>query len=549
MLSLGHGGTATVPLGQHGAPQPAARVPGQASSGGDQPAPLRRCALPVIAVFPGPEHLRPQFSVISSSRSLQELNLSVEPPSLTDEHVLEASRLWTPPPSGSSPGMSAARPSVKAEGCDQGASGYSDKNTAGPRCLPPAPCPHLGTAAPSGGPTPSLTTGQPSGCLEQALRGEPERLGAQARPGDWSSGAGTGDLLFGSSDIRPCILPWRPEGPECVFWKQCVCGGAVAVSHGRASRCCSADGVQRQDPPFRSHPSTRASTHGLASAHSNTENPQGSHQTWEVWASSFALGNPHALASSGGTAPIKGPDERAQSAGSPGEAGCLRREPPLAEGSATGPMDEVMLLCPSKAGGPGGPPGMSTLEQGTQTLGSRSHGSHPATRCVGSDAASWASMHSLSLHLSQLLHSTSELLGSLSQPSVAERECNAKRETPDEVPQALMMDSCTQTTMDEGVQTDLAAPPLRPQAPEADPQKVDVVLEGLGPDSSIPSKEKGHVLGTLEEREAEEIAWKTAGPQDLQEESPNKPWRTCRESGLGDLRASVGREASALRSS
>ncbi|KAB1277129.1 StAR-related lipid transfer protein 9 [Camelus dromedarius] len=47
-----------------------------------------------------------------------------------------------------------------------------------------------------------------------------------------------------------------------------------------------------------------------------------------------------------------------------------------------------------------------------------------------SDLASWASMHNLSLHLSQLLHSTSELLGSLSQPSVAEKERNAKRETP-----------------------------------------------------------------------------------------------------------------------
>uniref|UniRef100_A0A8D0Z4U7 StAR-related lipid transfer protein 9 n=1 Tax=Sus scrofa TaxID=9823 RepID=A0A8D0Z4U7_PIG len=556
-LSSGCRGSATVPLEQCGAPQPVARVPAQASSGGDQPAPHHRCALPVLAVFSGPEHLRPQFSVISSSRSLQKLNLSVEPPSLTDEDVQEPSRLWTPLPGGSSSGMSSvARPSVKTEGCDQGASGDLDKSTADPRHLPPAPPPHPGMAHPPCVPTPNFTASQLSGSLEQAWPGEPERLGAQARPGELCSGAGTEDLLFGSSDIHPRVLPWHPAGPERVGWKQCVFGGMVDVSRGCKSQCCNTDGVEGQDSAFHSCPSTCASACGLASTHS-TENTQGSHQAWKVWGSSFALGNPYALASSGGTAPTKGPNKRVQFLGSPGEAGCLRKELPLTEGSAVGPVDEVMMLCPSEAHGPVGPPGMSTLEQGTQTLGSGPHGNHPAICCAQSDAASWASMHSLSLRLSQLLHSTSELLGSLSQPSVAEREWNTKRETPDEAPQALMMDSCTQTTMDEGIQTDLASPPLHLQAPEANPQKVDVVLEGLGPDISITSQEKGHVLGTLEKREAEETVRKTVGLQDLQEEStqcrsrsPLEPsshlsfWKGCFGQNLPSLSPQASPDAS-----
>lgn len=556
-LSSGCRGSATVPLEQCGAPQPVARVPAQASSGGDQPAPHHRCALPVLAVFSGPEHLRPQFSVISSSQSLQKLNLSVEPPSLTDEDVQEPSRLWTPLPGGSSSGMSSvARPSVKTEGCDQGASGDLDKSTADPRHLPPAPPPHPGMAHPPCVPTPNFTASQLSGSLEQAWPGEPERLGAQARPGELCSGAGTEDLLFGSSDIHPRVLPWHPAGPERVGWKQCVFGGMVDVSRGCKSQCCNTDGVEGQDSAFHSCPSTCASACGLASTHS-TENTQGSHQAWKVWGSSFALGNPYALASSGGTAPTKGPNKRVQFLGSPGEAGCLRKELPLTEGSAVGPVDEVMMLCPSEAHGPVGPPGMSTLEQGTQTLGSGPHGNHPAICCAQSDAASWASMHSLSLRLSQLLHSTSELLGSLSQPSVAEREWNTKRETPDEAPQALMMDSCTQTTMDEGIQTDLASPPLHLQAPEANPQKVDVVLEGLGPDISITSQEKGHVLGTLEKREAEETVRKTVGLQDLQEEStqcrsrsPLEPsshlsfWKGCFGQNLPSLSPQASPDAS-----
>ncbi|XP_049755708.1 stAR-related lipid transfer protein 9 isoform X11 [Elephas maximus indicus] len=129
--------------------------------------------------------------------------------------------------------------------------------------------------------------------------------------------------------------------------------------------------------------------------------------------------------------------------------------------------------------------------------------------------------------MERLLHSTSELLGSLSQPSVARKEQNTK-EAPGEAPQALRMDSCTQTAVDKGSQTDLASLPLPLQVPEAsNAQEANVTLEVLGSDTLTMSPEKGAVPRALEKREAEETAWKTPGSSDLREESihcrPQRP--------------------------
>nr|XP_031309089.1 stAR-related lipid transfer protein 9 isoform X6 [Camelus dromedarius] len=531
MFSSGFGDSATVHLEHRGARGPAAQGSGPPSPGGEQLEPHHRRSLPVIAIS-GPRHYGPQFSVVSSSRSLQELNLSVEPPSPTDEKIQEPRRLWTPHLGGSSSGKSVVRPSLKAEGCDQEASPDLGDSAAVPRRLQSAPTPYPTTSALSCMPTPDLMAS-----LEQAQQGKPERLGGQARPEEPQSEAGGGALPSGSSDINPCVLPWRPEGPVRTGWKQYGFGSAVDVSRGHTSqglippsvaRSSSIDdGLGDQNSPLRSHCSTCASARVLLSTCSSIQEARGSHEPWEVWGSSFALGTPHILLSSEGAAPTHGPDRRAQFPGTPDEASGLRREPPRAEGSAAGPVDEIMLLYPAEAGDPAGQPRMSTLEQGTQTPGCRPCWSYTDICSAQSDLASWASMHNLSLHLSQLLHSTSELLGSLSQPSVAEKERNAKRETPGEAPQSLMMDGCTQTTMDEAVQTDRASLPLHLQAPEANSQKISVVLDRLGSVMSAMSQKQRHVPGTLQKRKTEETGWKTTGPLDLQEESTH-----CRPQSL-----------------
>ncbi|XP_019580951.2 stAR-related lipid transfer protein 9 isoform X3 [Rhinolophus sinicus] len=517
-----------------------AQSPGLPSPGGEQSAPYHRRSLPVIAIFSGSPNSRsspkPQFSVVSSSWSLQELNLSVEPPSPTDEETQEPNKLWNPHPWGRSSGKSAAAP-LQAEDGSQKASLTLGSSPAdhGP-CQPASP-PYPTASAPSCMPSPDFMSSWTSGTLAQAWQGSSERLGGRPGPATWLSEADRGVLHFGSSDIGPSVLPRHPEGPAHVGWKQYVFGSAVDVSCSQMSqslgppslaRCSSMDnGLGDQSSPVHSHLSTYARAQGLASPRNSIANVQGSCEAWNVWGSSPALGNPHVLTGPEGAAPTRSPDKRAQLPGTPDEAGCLRGEPPWAEGSAAGLVDEIMLLYPSEEGGPVGQPRMSSVEQSTQTLGCRPHGSHPDSLSAApeasagpvSDLISWTSMHSLSLHLSQLLHSTSELLGSLSQPSVVEREQHTKRDTPDEAAPALRTDGCTQTTVDEGLQTDLAPSPLPLQAPEASPQESGMVLEMLGSAVSSMSQEKGHVPGTPQKTEVEGTAWKMAGPPDLQEES------------------------------
>ncbi|XP_016067791.1 PREDICTED: stAR-related lipid transfer protein 9 isoform X2 [Miniopterus natalensis] len=534
MYSSGFQDSASNPMG------PVAQSPGHPYSGREQPAPHHRRSLPVIAIFSGPSHSRftprPQFSVVSSSRSLRELNLSVEPPSPTDEETQEHNKLWNRHPRGHSSEKPAVETSPEAESYHQKASSNLNSSSTYHRLLQPASPPYPTPSTPSCMPTPNFTTHWMSDAVKQAQQGKPESLDGPAQSEKWFSQADKGALHFGSSDVNPYVPPCPPEGPPPIGWKQCVFGSAVDVSYSQTSQglvpskiawCSSMDnGLEDRNTPFHSHLSTYTNAQGLASQHSSIENTRGSQEAWEVWDSSVALGNHHVLIGPEGTSPTKGPEKRAQFPGTPDEAGCMRSEPPWAEGSAAGPVDEIMLLYPSEAGSPVGQSRMNTLEQGTQTLGCRLHWSHTnisahseASAMPVSDLASWASMHNLSLYLSQLLHSTSELLGSLSQPGVSEKQRNTKRETPGETPRTIMMDGCTQTTIDEGIQTDLASPPPHLQAPEASPQEVNVGLEVLGSDISTMSQEKGHVPGTVQKREAEETAWKPAQPPDLQEES------------------------------
>ncbi|XP_011796593.1 PREDICTED: stAR-related lipid transfer protein 9-like [Colobus angolensis palliatus] len=547
ILSQGFKDPATVSLRQNKTPQPVAQGPDNLYTGREQPTLNHRGSLPVTAIFSGPEHSKssptPQFSVVSFSRSLQELNLSVEPPSPTDEDTQGPDRLWNPHLRGYSTGKAVARTSLQAEDSNQKASSHLDDGTTDHKPLKPATPPYPVSSTLSHMPTPDFMTSWMSGTLEQAQQGKPEKLGVQGGPENWCSQMDKGMLHFGSSDINPCALPWRPEEHAHTSWKRYMFGSTVDVSciqkprgltPSNVARCSSMDnGLEDQNSPFHSHLSTYASIRDLSTTHS-TENAQGSNEAWEVFpgSSSIALGDPHILMSSEGAAPTSGHDRRPQFRSPSGEADCLRSKPPLAEGSAAGPVDEIMLLYPSGAGCPVGQTRMNIFEQGTQTLGSRCHQSSTdisfaqpeASAVSASDLASWTSMHNLSLHLSQLLHSTSELLGSLSQPGVARREQNTKRDIPDKASQALMMDGSTQTTVDEGSQTDLTSPTLCLQASEAEPQGANVILEGLGSDTSTMSQEEGDVPGVPQKREAEETAQKMAQLLYLQEEStPYKP--------------------------
>ncbi|XP_006831951.1 PREDICTED: stAR-related lipid transfer protein 9 [Chrysochloris asiatica] len=488
---------------------------GQPCSVREQWSSNHRGSVPVIAIACRPKCSfrappRPQFSVVSSSRSLQELNLSVEPPFPTDEDTQGTNRSWNPHPKDCS-GEVTARAARKAGDCSQKGSSNSNTRTADHGPLKPVALLYPPSSAPSCMPTPSILTSWMPGTLKQAHKGRPEKPTGQSRP-QCLPEADKRMLHVVSSDISPCVLPWCSDRPECMSWKQFVFGSAVDVSSSHTVQGLTSSnvawsssmdkGLENQNTPFHSHLSSCANAQNLSSTHSSTENAQASNEASNIW-------DRHTV-----TGP-EGADQGSQFKGPPDEAG-LESKPSLPGEHAAGPVDEMLLLYPSAADHIGGQARVGTLEQGTQTLGSRLHWSHTdatsaapeASASLASPLASWTSMHNLSLHLSQLLHSTSELLGSLSQPSMARKEPNTKK-SPGEAPQAHRMDGCTQTTADKGSQTDLPSLPLPLQPPETNPQKVSVILEVLGSDVSMAP----------EKRQAEETEWKVAGPSDLQKES------------------------------
>ncbi|XP_075388537.1 stAR-related lipid transfer protein 9 [Tenrec ecaudatus] len=508
--------SATMCLEQSGPQAPVQRLD-QPCSGWEQLSSGHRSSLPVIAVSSGPKALpRPLFSVVDSTWSLQKLNLSVEPPSPTEEEAQGPHTFWSPHPRGCCAEEWAASSALRAEACSKRASAHLESRAAdhGPLKPPTLPSPIASTL--SCMPTPDTKTCWMPGAGEQAQKERPE----------WQlSEADTRRLHFDSSDINPYILPWRPEGPGRIGWKQSVFGSAVDVSCSQTpqgltpsnvARCSSlGDGLEDQNSPFLSHLSTYANAQDLPSTHSSTVNARASNEASKV----EGLGDPHTMT---GSEEI---DRISQFRGPPDEAG-PKSKLSLAAGSATGPLDEILLLYPSAADHAGGQ--TKTSEQGTQTTDShRLHWSCTDVSSATPDAsttsvshlASWASMHNLSLHLSQLLHNTSELLGSLSQPSVARKEQHTEKGGPSGTPQVLRMDSSTQTPVDKGSQTDLSSLPRWLQAPETDPQEVNGILEELAPGALTVSPGWGESPPASEKGEAEEATWEVAECPDLQQEN------------------------------
>ncbi|CAO2579189.1 StAR-related lipid transfer protein 9 [Lemmus lemmus] len=530
--------SASLPLGQTEISQPAAQTPGQLYSGRERLALRPRHSLPVIAVFSGTKHSRysprPQFSVISSSRSLQELNLSVESPSPTDEDAQGPKRLWSPHLRGHSLGKPLPT-SPRTQDCNQKASCNLNNSPTEPESLKPVIPPYPTSSTVSCMPTPDFMTDWMPGTLEQAHQGETDKLSVQGMPESWHSQVDKEVLHFGSSDINSYVLPWCAQGPVHIGWKQYVFGSAVDDSCSQKPQClipsnmaqCSSmdSALDDKRSPFHSHIRTDAKTGDQSNMH-NIENDQSSKKGWEIGSSSLAMEKPHILTTSEGVASAWDPDTRPPFKGSSEERGCLRSEQPLAGESATVVVDKIVQLCPSGTGCTVGQARMSTFEQETQALDSRLHCSctdisaqSDARTMSDSEQASWTSMHNLSLHLSQLLHSTSELLGSLSQPSVVPKEHNTKSDSPDEAPQALMMDGSTQTTVDEGIQTDLALPPLPFQAQDVKPQEVSVILEVMDSGITTIVQEKGDVPEVFQKKGAEE----TESPDPYEESTHYKP--------------------------
>ncbi|KAM6445938.1 stAR-related lipid transfer protein 9 [Rhynochetos jubatus] len=349
-------------------------------------------------------------------------------------------------------------------------------------------------------------------------------------------------MHFSSSDINPYIHPWQQDGSCKIGWKQYVFGSASDVScnqiplnleNRKVMRCSSVDnGLNSQNSPFHSHLSSYATAKVLSSTLSSIEGLQGWDSVREGFQSAYSSNSTKRYSNVSSETLETNPENNT-----------AEFENPSAQpGNSSVQVDEIVLLYPSETERPSKNLPGSTCEQGTQTAATgryrrqrrhqRSYTDVSArkqetNRELFHQPASWTSMQNLSLHLSQLLQNTSELLGNLSQHSILDNEQNAKinQRRTEETVKATRSDSCTQTTADVGTQTEVLQEPQskheekRVEAKMENElraaQAVNVGWKGTGADAvgNIPKRKEETF--SLEERTQDGTGMRNLGNPDF----------------------------------
>ncbi|KAL8169480.1 UNVERIFIED_CONTAM: hypothetical protein K2H54_050065 [Gekko kuhli] len=322
-------------------------------------------------------------------------------------------------------------------------------------------------------------------------------------------------MHFSSSDINPYIHSWQ-QGERCkIGWKQYVFGSASDVSCNppplsldtqTVMRCSSVDnGLNSENSPFHSHLSSYANARILSSTISSTDDIQG----WEVAREGFE--STHSDESSKHYSNASHDEHETTS------ENCVSRcERSQQSGNKSMQVDEIVLLYPSESDVPcSKPQGHLTCERETQTESLAKHKRPKRHRRSYTDISarkpeearssfqqpsSWSSVQNLSMHLSQLLHSTSELLGNFSLHTVKDNEQSDQTTKDKENVKASVSDSYTQTTEDIGIQTDILRYPqhknkenqIKPKM-ESEPmksQEVNVIVKVVHTDTVALMKER-----------------------------------------------------------
>ncbi|RXM96617.1 StAR-related lipid transfer protein 9 [Acipenser ruthenus] len=334
-------------------------------------------------------------------------------------------------------------------------------------------------------------------------------------------------MHFGSSDINPYVHPWRQEETSRVGWKHHAFGSASDIScqpplqdgsNQRVTRCSSVDNsLNVQNSPLHSHLSSYANARAISSTLSSVEDFQGQ-DSFDTEYNSHQHNHP-----------------RPRDALNLESRVSSYQIPPGAHGNSSVQVDEIMLLYPSEPKSTVKSLSEVTLtvtcDQGTQTSAEvrqrkvnrhrRSSTQVPVSRKedeenVAQRPTSWASLQNMSIHLSQLLHNTSDLLGNLHSLGAGDPQLQPigpfQSNTPDSLHNYIpsngrrTMDSCAQTSVDVGIQTDhlyQAVRVIKQHLPVEDtkrPQEVNVIVKVVGSDILNISQENKDITLTLLER-------------------------------------------------
>lgn len=444
-----------------------------------------RLSAPALAVFSDLDDTFKASSLAdsllySASRSLQDLNMSVEPPSPTEDdlHVIE--RFSKQESKNILQVKSKARfqqrmtQTKKIANCDpknlqnyaartQGSQSLKDSTVHSPSLLPTA---HSSVGA-------KENIHSKSSSVAQCSEGRVEEAGYQ--PGTDLFLQDSKDAMhFSSSDINPYIHPWQQEESCKIGWKQYVFGSASDVSchqmplnldNRKVTRCSSVDnGLNSQNSPFHSHLSSYATAKVLSSTLSSIEGLQGWDNARPGFESTYSSDSNKQYSNVSIETLETNPENDTDKL----------KNPSAHPGNSSVQVDEIVLLYPSESERSSKKSPGNTCEQGTQTVATarykrqrrhqRSYTDVSArrqetNRDLFQQHSSWTSMQNLSMHLSQLIQNTSELLGNLSQQNIIDNEQNIRiyqRRTEEGAKATTARsDSCTQTTADIGTQTEI----------------------------------------------------------------------------------------------
>ncbi|XP_075283530.1 stAR-related lipid transfer protein 9 isoform X2 [Opisthocomus hoazin] len=443
-----------------------------------------RLSAPAIAVFSDLEYTSETSSkadhlLYSASKSLQDLNMSVEPPSPTEDELHGIGRFSTQESKNflqvkSKPRLQQRMAQTKQlANCDlknlqncsartQSIQSLKDRTTHSPSSL-------LHTVHSSVGAEANIHS--KSSSVAQCSEGKAEEAGYQPET-DLFLQDNKDAMHFSSSDINPYIHPWQQDASCKIGWKQYVFGSASDVSSNqiplnvenrKVMRCSSVDnGLNSQNSPFHSHLSSYATAKVLSSTLSSIEGLQGWDNVRRDFQSAYSSDSTKQYSNVSSETLETNPENNT-----------AEFENPSAQpGNPSMQVDEIVLLYPSESERSAKKLTGITCEQGTQTATTgrykrqrrhqRSYTDVSArkqetNRDLFHQPSSWTSMQNLSMHLSQLLQNTSELLGNLSQQSIIDNEQSAKinQRGTEEAVKATRSDSCTQTTADVGTQTEI----------------------------------------------------------------------------------------------
>ncbi|XP_066044221.1 stAR-related lipid transfer protein 9 [Chamaea fasciata] len=512
-----------------------------------------RVSAPAIAVFSDVECTLEASSKVdpllySASKSLQDLNMSVEPPSPTEEDLYGIERFSKQESKNFLQVKSKPRfhqkmaQTKKLANCDarnlQNLAARSQSSQSLKDCTSQSPSSLLPTARHSV--FAEANVHSKSSSVAQCSEGKGE-AGYQPET-DLFLQDNKDVMHFRSSDINPYIHPWQQDGASKIGWKQYVFGSASDVScnqiplnmeNRKVMRCSSVDnGLNSQNSPFRSHLSSYATAKVLSSTLSSIEGLQ----EWDSVRQDF-----QSAYSSDSTKQYSNLSSETLETNSENNTAELEN-PPAQPRNSSMQVDEIVLLYPSESEKcPRKPPGI-TCEQGTQTAATgryrrqrrhqRSYTDVSAkkeetNRDLFPQPSSWTSMQNLSMHLSQLLQNTSELLGNLSQQSIIDNEQNAKinQKGTEGAVKAVRSDSCTQTTADVGTQTEILEKLQSKHEEKQVEAKMEKELRGaqavnvdwkeIGADTVGEIPKRKEETPSLEERTQERTGMKSLGNSDF----------------------------------